>query len=187
MAKELRGKGGFWDFPIIGPMANVIYSTIADVGGVTGQAAEDVAKTTARAGVDVADTASGGLLQESLQSGLGADKAQLASMIGFGLNPNKSGKAWQAIKKIAPWLLVGGGAASQLLGESEEEYRVRMAKEEEDNLRGALKEEGKVYSKDINYDQSDYMPSDSIGVDKGLLNQSAVDTLGIEKSLQMWD
>ena len=122
MAKELKGKGGFWDIPILGQIANVLYTAGSDVLGVTGQAAEDVAKTTARAGIDVADTASGGLLQESLEGGLGADKAQLASILGFGLNPNKMGKGWKFLNKL--WGSKGKISAGLMANEMQNQFRV---------------------------------------------------------------
>lgn len=42
MAKELKGEGGFWDWPIIGDMANVFYTAGSDMLGLTGKAAGDV-------------------------------------------------------------------------------------------------------------------------------------------------
>ena len=189
MAKELKGKGGFWDIPILGQIANVLYTAGSDVLGVTGQASGDVANTVGRAAVDVGDTASGGLLQESLKSGLGADKAQLASMAAFGLNPNKAGKVWQGIKKIAPWLLIGGGAASQFLGESDEEYNARMIEEEKEKIRQDTQDAGGIYSEDLAKKYNMTIPSDTLGVDlnEGLINEAGVrDSLFIDNLLKKY-
>ena len=46
--KKLRGEGGFWETPILGPLMNVLYSAASDVAGVSGQAASDVIETAAK-------------------------------------------------------------------------------------------------------------------------------------------
>lgn len=66
------------------PRLSLTRNPITDILGVTSQAASDVAKTTAGIGLNTLDAATGGTLSKS-----GADKAELAGLMGFLMNPGK--------------------------------------------------------------------------------------------------
>lgn len=77
------------------PRLSLTRNPITDMLGVTSQAASDVAKTTAGIGLNTLDAATGNTLSKS-----GADKAELAGLMGFLMNP---GKGANVMSKLFNW------------------------------------------------------------------------------------